>query len=153
MKYTGLSEQVTRTAVRLFCFSFLCLTSGFYPRGTEASYVRCQPWFRTGDMGTRADNRPACAHTKSWLCPYKRCFPRKWRIRKALWLFFKLKPKSNHLEKKFKIHYKVLRRRGRLCLWTGLIPLCNPSTNNPISQFSGLFHYRHLKSCCCASGF
>lgn len=33
-------EQVARTVMR-FCFSFFCLTSGLYPRGMEASCVRC----------------------------------------------------------------------------------------------------------------
>lgn len=86
-------------------------------------------------------------HTwRSLLCPYKRWFPRKWRIGKAPWLFFffffKIKPKSKHLEKKFEIHSKVLKTRGRLWsyLWTGLI--CNPRTNNPILQLSGLLLQR-----------
>lgn len=33
-------EQAARTVMR-FCFSFFCLTSGLYPRGMEASCVRC----------------------------------------------------------------------------------------------------------------
>lgn len=70
MKYTGLLEQVTRTAVRLFCVSFFCLTSGFYPRGKkhpmlDVSHGSAQVIWGHGQItGLRVHTRnPGYAHT------------------------------------------------------------------------------------------
>lgn len=99
-----------------------------------------------GDKGTKVDHRPACAHMKILAMPIQKMVSKKMKDRKGtmafFFFFFKIKPKSKHLEKKFKIHSKVLKTRGRLWsyLWTGLI--CNPRTNNPILQLSGLLLQR-----------
>jgi len=108
-----------------------------YIREAWKSPVSCHVSTRVV-RGHRQITDPLVHAQRSLLCPYKRCFPRKCRIGKAPWFFSKKKPKSNHLEKKSKIHSKVLKTRLWSCLWTGFISLCDPTTSNPISQRSGL---------------
>lgn len=111
-------EQVARTAVRVFLLFFFALPLFYILEAWK------HPVLDVSRVSTRVIRREGqitglLVHTqRSLLCPYKRCFPRKWRIGKA---FFKIKPKSNHLEKKFKIHSKVLKKEEDFGLTFGQV--------------------------------